>query len=213
MDVSAEMWDQLHGAGNEHRFGRGQVVLRQGEPATHVLLLVSGRVKASLTLPDGEILLLAVRGPGELLGGMAVLGGDDRSATVTTIEPCVMRALSAERFRALVRTADLETELLRRAMRRIREGEVWRAETASLPASSRVVRALVRLAAPGTDDPVDVGLGQVEVGQAVGLSRSVVAAELAKLREQGIVRTTRRRILITDPARLRALAASGHGNV
>lgn len=213
MDVSAEMWDQLHGVGNERRFGAGQVVLRQGAPATHVLLLVSGRVKASLTLPDGEILLLAVRGPGELLGDMAVLGGDGRLATVTTIEPCVMQVLSAERFRALVRTAELETELLRRAMRRIREGEAWRAETASLPASSRVVRALVRLAAPGTDEPVDVGLGQVEVGQAVGLSRSVVAAELAKLRKQGIVRTTRRRILITDPARLRALAGSGHGNV
>jgi DNA-binding transcriptional regulator LsrR (DeoR family) len=60
---------------------------------------------------------------------------------------------------------------------------------------------------------VDVGLGQSEIGQAVGLSRSVVAAELAKLRDQGIVRTARRRIIITDPARLRALAASGRWNV
>jgi CRP-like cAMP-binding protein len=213
MDVSAEMWKRLYDAGSEHRFGAGEMVLQQGAPASQVLLLVSGRVKVSLTLPDGEVLLLAVRGPGELLGEMAVLEGDGRSATVATIDPCVMRALPAERFRTLIRTAGLEAELLRRAMRRIREGEAWRAETASLLAGPRVARALVRLAVPSTDGPVDVGLGQVEIGQAVGLSRSVVAAELAKLREQGIVRTARRRILITDPARLRALAGSGHGNV
>jgi CRP/FNR family cyclic AMP-dependent transcriptional regulator len=213
MDVSVEMWRRLHGAGNERRFGVGDVVLRQGAPASHVLLLVSGRVKVSLTLPDGEILLLAVRGPGELLGEMAVLEGDGRSATVTAIDSCVTFVVPAERFLALVRTAGLEAELLRRAMRRIREGEAWRAETASLPAGPRVVRALVRLAVPGPEGPVDVGLSQVEIGQAVGLSRSVVASELAKLREQGVVRTSRRRILISDLARLRALAGPGHDNV
>jgi CRP-like cAMP-binding protein len=213
VDVSVEMWERLHAAGHERRFEAGEVVLRQGDPASHVMLLVSGRVKVSLAMPDGEVLLLAVRGVGELLGEIAVLGGDERSATVVTIEPCVMRVLPADRFQALVRSAGLEAELLRRAMRRIREGEAWRAETAALPAGPRVVRALARLAVPGSGGPVDVGLGQSEIGQAVGLSRSVVAAELAKLRDQGIVRTARRRIIITDPARLRALAASGRWNV
>ncbi|MFD0857326.1 Crp/Fnr family transcriptional regulator, partial [Actinomadura adrarensis] len=123
MDVSAEMWERLHSAGREQRFGIGEVVLQQGAPASHVLLLVSGRVKVSLTLPDGEVLLLAVRGPGELLGEIAVLDGEGRSATVATIDPCVMRVLPAERFRALLQTAGMDAELLRQAMRRIREGE------------------------------------------------------------------------------------------
>jgi hypothetical protein len=37
--------------------------------------------------------------------------------------------------------------------------------------------------------------------------------ELARLRAQGIVATSRRQITITDIARLRTLAESGHGNV
>jgi CRP/FNR family transcriptional regulator, cyclic AMP receptor protein len=37
--------------------------------------------------------------------------------------------------------------------------------------------------------------------------------ELARLRAQGIVATSRRRITITDIAGLRTLAESGHGNV
>jgi CRP/FNR family transcriptional regulator, cyclic AMP receptor protein len=82
-----------------------------------------------------------------------------------------------------------------------------------LPAGQRVVWALVRLAAPNAEGPVDVGLGQAEIGQAVGLSRSMVAAELARLRAQGLVVTARRRVVITDLQRLLALAGSGHGSV
>ncbi|WP_243726017.1 Crp/Fnr family transcriptional regulator [Actinomadura rubrisoli] len=214
MDVSGRMWERLVAAGAEKRFGPGEVVLRQGDPPTHVLVLVSGRVKVSLTLPKGEVLLLAVRGPGEVLGEMAVLGEDDRSATVVAVDACVARVVTAERFRLLTRSAGVRDELLLRAMRRIREVEAWRAETAALPAGPRVARALVRLAVAGTaGGPVDVGLGQTEIGQAVGLSRSVVAAELARLRERGLVMTERRRIVIVDLPGLRALAESGHGSV
>lgn len=211
--VSARTWDALVAAGVRRRFRAGDVLLHQGDPPSHVLLLMAGRVKALLTLPDGEVVLLAVRGPGELLGEISVLGGDGRSATVIAVDPCVTRVLPADRFRALLRSSGAEDELLRRAMRRLREGEAWRAETAVLPAGPRVVRALLRLAVPGEGDALDVGLGQMEIGQAVGLSRSVVAAELARLRALGVVVTTRRRIIIADLPRLRALAASGRGCV
>ncbi|MCQ0015905.1 cyclic nucleotide-binding domain-containing protein [Actinomadura madurae] len=75
MDVSERTWKLLVAAGAERRFGAGDVLLRQGDPATHVLLLAAGRVKALMTLPDGQVLLLAVRGPGELLAEIAALGG------------------------------------------------------------------------------------------------------------------------------------------
>lgn len=213
MDVWERTWESLAAAGAEQRFHTGDVLLRQGDPPSHVLLLLAGRVKALLTLPDGEAVLLAVRGPGELLGEIAVLGGDDRSATVVAVDPCVTRVLTADRFRALVRSLGAEPELLRRAMRRQREVEAWRADTAALPAGRRVVRALLRLAVPGRDGRPGVGLGQSEIGQAVGLSRGVVAAELARLRDQGVIATERGRTVITDLPRLRDLAASGRGSV
>ncbi|GAA4236131.1 Crp/Fnr family transcriptional regulator [Actinomadura meridiana] len=213
MDAWERTWESLVAAGDERSYRAGAVLLHQGDPPSHVLLLLEGRVKALLTLPDGERLLLAVRGPGELLGEIAVLGGDDRSATVIAVDPCVTRVLTADRFRTLVRTSGAEQVLLRRAMRRLREVEAWRAETAALPAGRRVVRALLRLAMPGRDGRPGVGLGQSEIGQAVGLSRGVVAAELARLREQGVIATGRGGVVITDLPRLRALAASGRGSV
>jgi CRP-like cAMP-binding protein len=142
-----------------------------------------------------------------------VLGGEDRSATVITVDQCETRIIPAGCFLFLVRSLGLEAQLLRHAMSRIREGEGWRAELAALPAGPRLMRTLLRLATPGPAMPVDVGLDQTELGQAAGLSRSTVAVELARLRDQGVIATARRRIVITDLSRLRALAESGHGNV
>jgi hypothetical protein len=72
---------------------------------------------------------------------------------------------------------------------------------------------LLRLAVPVPGRPLEVGLSQSEIGYAVGLSRSVVAAELAWLREAKIVTTADRKVFINNAERLRALAASGHGDV
>jgi CRP/FNR family transcriptional regulator, cyclic AMP receptor protein len=208
-----EAWARLVAAGAARRYEPAAVLLRQGEPATHVLVLTAGRVKVSRMSPDGDVLILAVRGPGEILGDVSVLGGDDRSATVTAVDRCETRVIPAGRFLFVVRSLGLEGQLLQHAMSRIREGEAWRAELAALPAGPRLVRTLLRLAAADPAMPADVGLDQTELGQAAGLSRSTVAAELSRLREQGAIITGRRRIVITDLPRLRALAESSHGNV
>lgn len=212
VDLSSEAWARLTEAGGHISYEPGQTILRQGESPTHVLALISGRVKALRTSHDGSVLILGVRGPGEILGEMGVLGGSGRSATVIAVDQCEVRTIPAERFLLLVRSLRLEAQLLRRAMARIREGEEWRAECAVLPARPRIARILLRLAIPGPDGQADVVLDQTELGLAAGLSRSTVAMELALLRKQGVIATSRRRIIITDRARLEAMGKSG-GNV
>ncbi|OLT14541.1 hypothetical protein BJF79_18935 [Actinomadura sp. CNU-125] len=209
MDVPVEAWARLVSEGRGLRFRAGDVLLRQGDAATHVLVLVAGRVKVLLTSADGDVLLLAVRGPGEVLGDVSVLGGDGRSASVVAVEPCTTRAITAERFRELVREESLDGFFLRHTMARLREGEAWRAELAALPAGPRLARALLRFA----DERGDVVLGQAELGQATGLSRSTVAAELARMRDAGLVSTAHRRVAVGDRPGLHELAESGHRSV
>jgi CRP-like cAMP-binding protein len=162
--------------------------------------------------PDGNVVMLALRGPGEILGEMSVLGADDRSATVVAIERCESRIVLADRFLLLVRSLGLEEQFLQHAMSRIRESDAWRAELVTLPAGPRLARTLLRLAAVSAS-AMEIGLDQTELGQAVGLSRSTVAAELSRLREQGVIATGRRRVTITDLSRLRSLSELSRGNV
>ncbi|MDL4775790.1 MULTISPECIES: Crp/Fnr family transcriptional regulator [Thermomonosporaceae] len=223
MNVSAEGWERLATAGAARSFDAGDVLLRQGDPAAYVLVLLAGRVKVLRTAPNGAVLILAIRGPGEILGDISVLGGGDRSATVVAIDSCETRAIPADRFLHLARSAGWETQLLIRAMGRIREGEAWRAEIAGLPAGPRLIQALLRFAAsdPDASGPAASGpaasavvtLGQAELGQATGLARSTVAAELARLRRLGLVATSHHGIVITDLRGLTAMAGPGHEGV
>jgi CRP/FNR family cyclic AMP-dependent transcriptional regulator len=212
VSISTEAWARLLSAAPVRCYEPAAVLLRQGEPATHVLALVAGRVKVSRTSVDGDVLVLALRGPGEILGDISVLSGDVRSATVVAVDRCETRIILANRFLLLVRSLGLEGQLLQHAMSRIRESEASRAELAALPAGPRLVRTLLRLAAAGSS-PTEIGLDQTELGQASGLSRSTVAAELSRLREQGVIATGRRRVVITDLPRLQALDEPGHYNV
>ncbi|MFC5179894.1 Crp/Fnr family transcriptional regulator [Actinomadura harenae] len=210
MNVTDESWQRLLKLATARSCPSGSTLLRQGDPPTHVLALATGRVKIVRSSAEGDDLVLAVRGPGEILGDYSVLGQDDRSATVIAIEPCTTYAIPADRFLAFVRTSGLEADLLRHAMARIRESEAWRAELAALPARTRLARTLLRF---GAGPSGAIGLDQTEIAGATGLARSTAAGELAYLREHGIVTTARRRVVITDPDALRHLARSIPPNV
>jgi CRP/FNR family transcriptional regulator, cyclic AMP receptor protein len=213
VSVSQEAWTRLLSAGVPRFYKQGAVLLRQGQPATHVLPLVAGRVKISRTSRDGSVMIIGVFGPGEILGDMAVLGEGDRSATVTAMDQCETRIIPAARFAGLVRSLGIEPQMFRNLIERIHEAETWRAELAALPAGPRLARTLIRLAIPGPDGVADIDFDKAELGQAAGLSRSTVAAELQRLRKQGAVATSRRRIVVVDLLLLRTLAEFDHGNV
>lgn len=210
--IPPEVWNRLLAAGNRRTFAPGQVVMRQGEPGDHVVLVMDGRVKVTRVDPDGNRLVLAVRGAGELLGEIGLLGGDTRSATVTAIDACDTRAIPSERFAELITALKLEGDMFRHLIRRLREGETRRAELAALPSGRRVARCLLHLVegitpdppeGPGPHEGIDVGLNQTDLADAAGLHRSTVAAELRRLREQEVVATSRGHILVVDLPRLR----------
>ena len=56
------------------------------EPGEAVHALLGGAVKVHTSLPDGTEVILAVLGPGEVVGEMSVADSLGRSASVTTLE-------------------------------------------------------------------------------------------------------------------------------
>jgi CRP-like cAMP-binding protein len=59
----------------------------EGEQSDRVLVILDGRVKVSLMTIDGKEVELAVRGPGDLIGELAFIDGERRSASATAVEP------------------------------------------------------------------------------------------------------------------------------
>ncbi|GAA4635864.1 Crp/Fnr family transcriptional regulator [Actinoallomurus vinaceus] len=206
-----EAWRALIDDGHIRRYKPGAVLVRQGEPGGFVLALVAGLIKVTRDESDGSQLLLAVRGPGEVVGDISALAGGPRSATVTALDCCETTVLAAGRFRELMTVHDSNDVLFRHAFGRLREREDRWAEKATLPAGRLVARELLRMAAQSGDAVVglvalNLRLSQDDLARCLGLSRSAVAGELQRLRALGVVSTARRRVIIRDLRRLEALA-------
>lgn len=213
--LPTEAWRDLAGAGTPRTYQPGGVLLRQGDPGTHVLILLSGRVKALRDEADGSRLLLAVRGPGEILGEMAVLDETQRSATIIAIDRCVVRVLTGPDFMSRIHHHDLLHHVIRHVLGRLRETEDLRAELARLPVERRLAHLLLRLNELMTTRggrPARLALAQEELARAIGVSRSAVAAELHVWRQAGVVDTARRQVTVRDVGALRRIA-DGTGDV
>lgn len=168
------------------------VLLREGDPGTHVLLLAHGSAAVTLTARSGERTLLAVRGQGELLGELAVLDSQPRTASVLAAENCGVHVIPAADFLGFVERHDLLALLLRHAIARVREADAVRMELATAPVPARLASALSRLCEASTlsAPSATVRLTQTELSQLIGASRNAVGTALKPWREHGWVETT-----------------------
>ncbi|WSQ15105.1 Crp/Fnr family transcriptional regulator [Streptomyces sp. NBC_01231] len=186
-----ELWSQLRDLAPRRVRPARSVLLRQGDPGTHVILMESGSTLVTLTGGNGERTLLAVRGAGELLGELAVLDSQPRTASVIAAERCFVHIIPAADFLAFVDKYDLLAALLRHAIARVREAETVRLEMATSPVAVRLASALGRLlqAASGAGAEYIVRLTQAELSQMIGASRNAVGAALKPWRDRGWLAT------------------------
>ncbi|MFC0041116.1 Crp/Fnr family transcriptional regulator [Actinomadura rayongensis] len=195
----------------------------QGDTSDHVVVIERGWAKVTATTADGHDVVLAVRGPGDLVCESAVLGSRERSATVTALGPLRGLLVPAERFTAFLDANPGLWRLVSGTMvGRLDDASRRLQAQASVKGPRRLAGLLAELAelslrhqaASGgaVGVPVDIAppLSQQELGSWMDASRETVARALNELRRRGLVRTGWRRITVLDLDRLRAFARDGH---
>ncbi len=100
----------------------GEILMAEGETGTHAMVLESGDVAISVRR-GAEEKLLAHAGPGEIIGEMALIDNQPRSATVRALTDCVCRVVPGDQFRAELSQSTLlinsVIEILTRNLRRM----------------------------------------------------------------------------------------------
>ena len=103
----------------------GDVVLRQGDPGDDLCLVLSGRLAVRVDRADGPPTLLDEVGPGGVVGEMALLTGQPRTATVVALEPSRLARLARVDFERLAaRQPAALGGLLRRILPRLRGNQL-----------------------------------------------------------------------------------------
>ena len=197
--------------GHESVFARGTPLCREGDPSTHVLVLLSGWAKVFSSTEEGHEMVLALRGPGDVIGELATDLGGCRTATVLALVRVEALLIGADRFNAFLEDHPGAVRVYRRVMaeRQHEMGQNLRTRMESSGAQ-RLARLLLDLAVRCgyvTDNGVilAVPLSQADLASWVGVSRATVTRALREWRERKLVSTRQGRMTIVDPVALRRI--------
>ncbi|MBX2834784.1 MAG: EAL domain-containing protein [Micavibrio sp.] len=86
-------------------FAAGDLIIKQGEKGTGAYILESGKVEITINTPEGEQ-KVGTRGPGAMLGEMAILDSKPRTANVRALEDCSMLEITRDNFTQRLEEAD-----------------------------------------------------------------------------------------------------------
>ena len=105
------------------KYAVGTVLFREGERGDRMFVIRAGKVNIWKHISDNEI-TLAVLGPGEFFGEMALLEGLPRSAGATVVEEAMLIEVEQAAFETLVRkNGEIAVRLMRRLSSRLREAD------------------------------------------------------------------------------------------
>jgi CRP/FNR family cyclic AMP-dependent transcriptional regulator len=191
----------------ERRYPRGAVILMQGDPGDSLFLLAQGQVKVVLIGEDGREVILSVLGPGSFFGEMSLLDGEPRSAHVIAMEESALLQLRRDDFQARLRASpDVALGVLRELSLRLRRADDTIGSLALRDVNGRVAHLLLELASREGGTRITSRLTHATIAQMVGSSRETVSRTLSALTAAGVIRMSRREIVILDAAPLRQAA-------
>jgi CRP-like cAMP-binding protein len=211
--LTAPERESLQARGRRRRWARGEVIFAEDDRTDWVLVLLEGRVKVSSHTASGTEVVLAVRGPGALLGELAAIDGQPRSATVAAVEPISALVVPFGEFAAFLQGNGRVAFLLTRLIAgRLRDADRKRIEFGAYDTTGRLAARLVELAERyGETEPdgsvrISLPLSQDEIAGWIGASREAVSKSMAALRSRGLIETGRRTVVIRDLPKLRERA-------
>lgn len=194
-------------------YPRGATVFNEGESSDRIAIVTAGRVKISYFTDEGREVMLAARGPGSLLGDLALIDNRPRSGTVTALEQVEALMVTSADFRLFLESHPRASLcLLGQLAARLREATRRQVEFAAQDSIGRVAARLVELVdehGEETDEGtrITLPLTQEELAGWTGASREGVSRALQTFRTRGWITTHRRGITVHDRDALRGRAS------
>lgn len=190
-----------------------EVLFHAGDSGDGCYIVRSGVVKASVVAKDGQERLLAVLGPGSLIGELALIDDEPRSATVSALRPARLMHLTKSTF---FRLADDNPVIYRQAMRllaqRLRGTNDSVVAQGTVTVVGRVARAFTSLA-EGLGEKQDNGrivlsyrITQTDIAAMAGVARENASRAVNELLRSGVVGRAKGFYVIEQPAQLADMA-------
>jgi CRP/FNR family cyclic AMP-dependent transcriptional regulator len=209
--LSSDAVTQLASRFHTVQFKRGQTIYERGDAGNALYLIRSGQIRFSVVSGDGRELSVRVAKAGEIIGEIAVLDRQPRTATAVALTAVTANSLArTDLDRLLLQEPQLARNAIDFLCQRLRDTTDQLELIALYPVEVRLARFLLvalkgQSAQSGKRIPLELGFSQGELAQLLGASRPKVNLALGILEEAGAIGRTSDR-LFCDPAILARIA-------
>jgi CRP-like cAMP-binding protein len=193
--LPAELSAALFAAARPHRLKADQMLFTAGDPGDGCYRVEQGLLKVSMVSPSGGERILAILGPGTLVGELAMIDAQPRSASVTAVRDSELSFISRTAFEAVAHThPDVYRHIVKLLVQRLRDTNTVVAAMSFLSLKGRVAQSLLGLAEAFGND---VGQGRILVKQKVTQSDLAAMAGIARENVSRIINDWMRQKLIS----------------
>lgn len=213
-ELSPEDRGLIASVGTVRRFVARAVIIQDGGSDDHVVVIQRGCVKiVRSTRREGGDLILGIRGPGDVIGELASIGGKRRHGSVVALEHVDALVVPGPRFaRLMADRTTISLAIARILSVRLAEADRYRQVCGDLGVAQALAQLMLDLTARygsrvrGAAWVVGVPVTQQDMADYLGVSYRTIARTLAAWRHAGLVSTQRRRVVIRDLAAFRSHA-------
>ncbi len=190
-------------------------LFHRGDLGSQLYVIVRGRLKVLTTSDEGNDIVFNIMGPGEVLGELAVLNENPRSATVRAIEVCELLSLHRRDLLAFLENhPDAALKLARVLAQRVSNLSELVSDMQFLNLPYRLAKKLVALGHPYGSEQEDglrikLKLSQEEWGDLVGATRESINKQFRAWTREGLIHIDRGCVVLDRPDEMKRLAGYG----
>jgi CRP-like cAMP-binding protein len=210
--LSRDEQDTLSGLGMPRDYPPGATICLEGDPATHVYVLLAGWVKILSTTRDGHEIVLALRGDGDIVGETGGETTGRRNATIQAVGKVRALTVPYEKFSSFLDASQGADRAYRRVVtRKFNDADTLLRRRAVTTGAQRLAALLLDLAGRHGREVngatyVVMPLSQEELASLAGTSRATITRAYGNWRKRGLIHTGQRRITILDLPGLQRIA-------
>jgi CRP/FNR family cyclic AMP-dependent transcriptional regulator len=186
-------------------FPKGTVLFREGEAGREMFVLQSGRIAISKRVREEEK-VLAVLGPGEFFGEMAIISNKPRNATATVMEDAKLLVIDPKTFEAMIRgNAEIAVRMIKKLAERLSEADSQIENLLLSDPASRVVHQVLQACQTRgrpMEEGIEVDFPVRELPRLIGVGEPAIRNMLDRLERAGLIERSGDRLTVYDTARL-----------
>tara|TARA_R110002049_G_scaffold29972_2_gene101929 strand:- start:22333 stop:23076 length:744 start_codon:yes stop_codon:yes gene_type:complete len=190
------------------RYDEGAEVFGEGLEAGHFYLLLDGYLRVVRTMAAGEQIIVLHISPGQLFGIAAALQRDTYPATAIAADESIVLAWPVRLWPEFTRKYQgFASESYKTVGQRLGQIQDTLTEIATQAVEQRVAAAVLRMVNQSgrkTGDGIEIAfpVTRQNISDMTGTTLHTVSRMLSAWEKDGIVRSTRKHILVTDPHKL-----------